>query len=53
MCDGVESESVSKRSKEKRRMRKDMMPNLSGVDFKDALKALVQTPAPKGKKPKQ
>jgi hypothetical protein len=30
-----------------------MLPNLSGVDFKDALKALVQTPPPKPKKPKK
>jgi hypothetical protein len=27
-----------------------MMPSLSGVSFKDALKALLKTPAPKSKK---
>jgi len=28
-----------------------MMPNLSGVPFKDALKALLKTSPPKDKKP--
>jgi hypothetical protein len=45
---------VGKRSKQKKRERKTMLPNLSGVSFKDALKALLKTPAPpdlkKGKK---
>jgi len=30
-----------------------MMPNLSGVKFEDALRALLQTPPPNEKKPKK
>jgi len=43
---------VGKRSKQKKREGKAMLPNLSGVSFKDALKALLKTPPPDSKKKK-
>lgn len=53
MCHGAESETVarSKRAKHKKKPGEVMMLNLSGVSFKDALKALLKTPPPKDKKP--
>ncbi|HXR47740.1 MAG TPA: hypothetical protein VN784_09895 [Candidatus Limnocylindrales bacterium] len=41
-----------KRAKLKKKLAETMLPNLSGVSFKDALKALLRTPPPnkKGKK---
>jgi len=42
----------SKRAKHKKKPDEVMLPNLYGVDFKEGLKALLQTPPPKkGKKP--
>jgi len=55
MCVGGERESVPepKRAKHRKRPAKVMLPNLSGVSFKDALKALLKTPPPPdAKKPK-
>jgi hypothetical protein len=49
---GAERETVSKRSKTKQKLSKVMMPNLSGVKFEDAVRALLQTPPPKRKKSK-
>jgi hypothetical protein len=40
----------SKRSKHRKRPEETMMPNLSGVSFKDALTALLKTPPPKKQK---
>jgi hypothetical protein len=44
----------SKRAKHRKQPAEEMLPNLSGVSFKDALKALLKTPPPpsskKGKK---
>jgi hypothetical protein len=41
-----------KRAKHRKKPEEMMMPNLSGVSFKDALKALLKTPnPPKDKKP--
>jgi len=40
----------SKRAKHRKQPEEVMMPNLSGVSFKDALKALLKTPPPKSKK---
>lgn len=41
----------AKRTKRKQKPKDVMMPNLSGVGFKDTLKALLNTPPPKkGKK---
>ena len=51
---GAERESVSKnkRAKQKKKMQDAMFPNLSGVKFEDAVRALLKTPAPKkDKKP--
>jgi hypothetical protein len=43
---------TKKRSKKKKTTQDMMMPNLSGVKFEDALKALLKTPVPKpGKNP--
>jgi hypothetical protein len=39
----------SKRAKHKKKPDETMMPNLSGVSFKDALTALLKTPNPKPK----
>jgi hypothetical protein len=53
---GDEREIVarSKRAKHRKKPDETMLPNLSGVSFKDALKALLKTPLPpdqkKGKK---
>jgi hypothetical protein len=47
---GAERESVPKRSKQKKKLEKVMLPNLSGVKFEDAVRALLQTPPPKKKK---
>jgi hypothetical protein len=50
---GAEREIVAKTKRPKRKQKpKDvMLPNLSGVSFKDALTALLKTPPPKkGKK---
>jgi hypothetical protein len=44
---------VGKRSKQKKREGKTMLPNLSGVSFKDALKALLKTPVPPNSKKKK
>jgi hypothetical protein len=41
----------SKRANQRKQPKQTMMPNLSGVSFKDALKALLKTPPPKKKKP--
>jgi len=41
----------SKRIKHRKKSDEVMLPNLSGVSFKDALKALLKTPPPKDKKP--
>jgi hypothetical protein len=52
---GVEREIVAKlkRTKHRKKPEEVMMPNLSGVSFKDALKALINTPVPTDeKKPK-
>jgi hypothetical protein len=49
---GAERESVAKRSKPKKKLSKVMMPNLSGIKFEDALRALLHTPPPKKKKGK-
>jgi hypothetical protein len=38
---------VSKQSKQKKKLEKVMMPNLSGVKFEDAVRALLQTRPPK------
>jgi hypothetical protein len=38
---------VSKKRTKPKKKQDVMMPNLSGVKFEDALKALLQTPAPK------
>jgi hypothetical protein len=46
---GAERESVLKRPKQKKKLSKVMMPNLSGVKFEDALRALLHTPPPKKK----
>jgi hypothetical protein len=43
---------VPKRSKVKKKLSKVMMPNLSGVKFEDALRALLHTPPPDTKKGK-
>jgi hypothetical protein len=43
---------VPKRSTAKKKLSKVMMPNLSGVKFEDAVRALLQTPPPKKKKSK-
>jgi hypothetical protein len=40
----------TERVKKRRQLAQVMMPNLSGVSFKDALKALLETPPPKMKK---
>jgi hypothetical protein len=40
----------SKRAKHRKRPADDLLPNLSGVPFKDALKALLKTPPPKKSK---
>jgi hypothetical protein len=40
----------TKRIKQSKKPDQTMMPNLSGVSFKDALKALLKTPPPKRKK---
>jgi hypothetical protein len=52
MFRGVEREIVAKlkRAKLKKKLAETMLPNLSGVSFKDALKALLKTPPPKKKK---
>jgi hypothetical protein len=42
--------SKSKRAKHKKQPDQVMLPNLSGVPFKDALKALLKTPPPKKSK---
>jgi hypothetical protein len=48
MCDGAERDTVAKTKKPKPKKRKnEMMPNLSGVNFNDALKALLKTKKPK------
>jgi hypothetical protein len=49
---GGERETVarSKRTKHRKQPEEAMMPNLSGVSFKDALKALLKTPTLKPKK---
>ena len=49
MFHGVEREIVAKlkRAKLKKKLAETMLPNLSGVSFKDALKALLKTPPPK------
>jgi len=49
---GAERESVAKRSIQKKKLSKVMLPNLSGVKFEDAVRALLQTPPPKKKKSK-
>jgi len=41
----------SKRAKHRKKPDEVMLPNLSGVSFKDALTALLKTPTPKKKKP--
>jgi len=38
---------VPKRSKVKKKLSKVMMPNLSGIKFEDAVRALLHTPPPK------
>jgi hypothetical protein len=43
---------AKKRSKKKKAAQDVMMPNLSGVKFEDALKALLKTPVPKKDNPK-
>jgi hypothetical protein len=49
-----ETVSESKRAKHRKRPAKIMLPNLSGVKFEDALKALLKTPLPPDdKKPKK
>ena len=51
---GAEREIVarSKRAKHRKKLDEVMLPNLYGMDFKEGLKALLQTPPPKkGKKP--
>jgi len=42
----------SKRAKHRKLPAPVMMPNLSGVKFEDALKALLKTPSPESKKEK-
>jgi hypothetical protein len=52
---GAEREIVAepKRAKHRKRPAKEMLPNLSGVKFEDALRALLHTPPPRdSKKPK-
>jgi hypothetical protein len=51
MFHGAEREIVatSQRAKHRKLPEKVMLPNLSGVSFKDALKALLKTPPPKKK----
>jgi hypothetical protein len=39
-----------KRAKHSKRPAEEMFPNLSGVKFEDAVKALLQTPPPPKKK---
>jgi hypothetical protein len=48
---GAERENVArtKRTKRKQKPKDVMLPNLSGVSFKDALTALLKTPPPKKK----
>jgi hypothetical protein len=51
---GAERETVAKtkRTKRKQKAKDVMLPNLSGVSFRDALTALLKTPPPKkGGKP--
>jgi hypothetical protein len=49
---GAERESVAKTKRTKPKQKDVMLPNLSGVSFKDALTALLKTPPPKkGRKP--
>jgi hypothetical protein len=43
---------VSKRTIQKKKLEKVMLPNLSGVKFEDAVQALLQTPPPRKKKSK-
>jgi hypothetical protein len=52
MFRGAEREIVArtKRSKHRKQEAETMMPNLSGVSFKDALGALLKTPPPPKKK---
>jgi hypothetical protein len=52
MCGGAEREIVAKSKRQKRKKKTEdvMMPNLSGVGFKDALTALLKTPPPPTKK---
>jgi hypothetical protein len=49
---GAERESVAKtkRAKLKKKLAETMLPNLSSVPFKDALKALLKTPMTHKKK---
>jgi hypothetical protein len=49
---GAERETVAKpkQSKKQKPAQEEMMPNLSGVSFKDTLKALLKTPPPKKKR---
>ncbi|MGC9942547.1 MAG: hypothetical protein ABSE48_11980 [Verrucomicrobiota bacterium] len=42
--------SKAKRAKHRKRPEPVMFPNLSGVKFEDALKALLKTPLPPDKK---
>jgi hypothetical protein len=52
MFHGAEREIVPKpkRAKHSKRPALVMLPNLSGVKFEDALKALLKTPVPKDDK---
>jgi hypothetical protein len=49
---GAERESVQKkkRTKQKKKMQDALFPNLSGVKFEDAVRALLKTPIPKDEK---
>jgi hypothetical protein len=49
---GAERESVpkKKRTKQKKKMQDALFPNLSGVKFEDAVRALLKTPTPKNEK---
>jgi hypothetical protein len=52
---GGEREFVSKAKRAKHRKRPEpvMLPNLSGVKFEDALRAILQTPVPPDSKKKK
>jgi hypothetical protein len=43
----------SKRAKHRKKPAEEMMPNLSGIKFEDALTALLHTPPPPKKSKKQ